>query len=155
MKRMKGLGKLLVLLGIILLVVLLLPKGRSASNEPPGSAYNTDNSGASALESWLQDLGYQTRRMEYEQFILTPEDHALLEITPASQASFTRAEIQETLRWLNEDGGTLVVVADTWNAGSTLLKGLNAELDLSGSDSSEDFLDGTPIALHPFAHPPT
>ncbi|HEY1013455.1 MAG TPA: DUF4350 domain-containing protein [Herpetosiphonaceae bacterium] len=133
---------------IIIAVVILAIWGLSslvsdgAQIGEPGSVYSTSESGLAALERWLEDIDFQTRRFEREEWWLDEETDALLIIAPRN--AITDEEIQEALGWVRQTGGTLVVVDDSDNG---LFRELNVTIE-------EDETGGEASSANPLARPP-
>lgn len=98
------------LLGLILLGGLLLVVSALGSRPTQPIPFDLDSSAATglrALDLWLQDMGYDVRRIGGLQFRLPP-DADLLFIYP-NQLSYTDEEAAALHDWV-EEGHTLVIV---------------------------------------------
>lgn len=98
------------LLGLILLGGLLLIVSALGSRPAQPIPFDLDSSAATglrALDLWLQDMGYDVRRIGGLQFQL-PADADLLFVYP-NQLSYTEAEAAVLHDWVAE-GHTLVIV---------------------------------------------
>lgn len=98
------------LLGLILLGGLLLVVSALGSRPAEPVPFDLDSSAATglrALDLWLQDLGYDVRRIGGMQFRL-PADADLLFVYP-NQLSYSDAEAATLRDWVAE-GHTLVIV---------------------------------------------
>lgn len=108
----------------------------------PGSVYSTSEAGLAALERWLDELDFETRRFEREEWLLDEEVDALLIVAPRN--AITEDEIGETLAWVRQTGGTLVLAADADNA---FFRELNVTID-------EEAPGGEAGSANPLARPP-
>jgi hypothetical protein len=95
----------LAVLALLLLVVSAL-RNRPAQ-PPPFDLDSTTETGLRGLDLWLQELGYDVRRIGGLQFRL-PQDADLLFVYP-NQLSYTAAEAQALREWV-AGGRTLVLV---------------------------------------------
>ncbi|GIV98490.1 MAG: hypothetical protein KatS3mg057_3147 [Herpetosiphonaceae bacterium] len=141
MKRLSSIGWVIALVVLLIGCALLIPRGQGSIR--PGSTHTTGSDGAAALERWLQELGYTTLRMEYRELELSAADDALFIITP--QQEFSQAEVDEILRWVREDGGTLIIIDEDEHR---LLDALDIEIDQTTE------LIGVAEVVQPLAHPP-
>ena len=113
--RRGGLARILTrsnwpLLGLILLGALLLVVSALGSRPAQPIPFDLDSSAATglrALDLWLQDMGYDVRRIGGLQFRL-PVDADLLFVYP-NQLSYTEDEAAALRSWVAE-GHTLVLV---------------------------------------------
>lgn len=132
------------IIGVVVLLLLcwwgLQALTRSAIGlGQPGSTYNTRENGTAALQRWLEDIGYKTKRLEYVEWQFEQEQKAIFIITPTNP-SITQSEVRETMRWLN-DGGLLIMVADEDNA---LLREFNITLSANNIISPTKILQPLP-----------
>jgi hypothetical protein len=100
----------LPLLALILLAGLLLAVSALGSRPAEPRPFDLDSTaptGLRALELWLQELGYDVRRLSGLQFELPP-DAGLLFVYP-NQLSYTQEEAEALRTWVAE-GRTLVLV---------------------------------------------
>ena len=74
----------------------------------PYSTRSAAPEGTLALQTWLNSLGYDSRRLESDPFELPAEAHALF-VFP-TRVSYTEVELRAVLRWV-EEGNTLIVGA--------------------------------------------
>lgn len=98
------------LLGLLLLAGLLLVVSALGSQPAQPIPFDLDSSaetGLRALNLWLQDLGYDVRRIGGMQFQL-PADAALLFVYP-NQLTYSEGEADALRTWV-EGGRTLVIV---------------------------------------------
>jgi hypothetical protein len=94
------------------LVAFVLLGPAQAPQEPTSSAPTTHSSaegGALALLRWTRDLGYDARRLEFQEFALTEQADALVILSPAEPIELAQA--REILDWV-EAGGTLILADD-------------------------------------------
>lgn len=115
-----------ILAGIMVVSFFLLRscdfQGR---NIKPGSMYNQGVNGAAALQLWLSKIGYQTESFEYRHFDeLDQAINSMISIKPTDATNWRKEEIDAVLAWVEDTGGTLIVVDDQQN-------GLFARLDLT------------------------
>ena len=93
---------------------------------PDLSVHSTEPQGALALSLWLDELGYQTRPLEYRPFAVDPKARVLLVLAPTEV--ITDAQASEIANWI-ERGGTLIMVTDH---GSPLLSRLGVQVSTRG-----------------------
>ena len=74
----------------------------------PYSTRSASSDGTLALQTWLNSIGYDSRRLESEPFALPTGAHALF-VFP-TRVSYTDVELRAVLRWV-EEGNTLIVGA--------------------------------------------
>jgi hypothetical protein len=75
---------------------------------PAGSTHSAAPTGAFALRSWLNDLGYNADPLQYTDWELSADTDALFMLAPGSDP-ITAAQADTTLRWV-QNGGTLVLI---------------------------------------------
>jgi hypothetical protein len=79
---------------------------------PDYSTHSTAARGAAALYLWLGDLGYRVERIENGPFRVADEARLLLVLAPPEPYSDVETRLLQN--WLEEQGHTLVLVADGW-----------------------------------------
>lgn len=105
---------LIILAGLFLaliLFVILGPRARPDQTGPdiPSSRSNAPT-GALALYTWLGQIGYDARRLEYRAFELDERDAALIVLNPIE--TINQAHIDTLLAWV-DGGGTLILADDS------------------------------------------
>ena len=107
---------LAILVSLLLLVAVLaaISAGQQNAEQPPllYPDYNVHSSapdGTRALSLWLNDLGYQSRTLEYEPFRLTADARVMFLLFPTLDP--TKQQITDIDAWVRQ-GGTLVVASD-------------------------------------------
>jgi hypothetical protein len=78
---------------------------------PAGSTHSAAPSGAFALRSWLDDLGYNADPLQYTGWALSPDVDALFMLAPAVEP-ITEEEADATLRWVQNGGPLVLIVPD-------------------------------------------
>ncbi len=109
MKRWRDL-LLVVALFALLIGFTVYGARRSAVDDtaPAGSTHSAAPTGAFALRSWLNDLGYHADQLQYADWELSADTDALFMLAPAVEP-ITPEEADATLRWV-QNGGTLVLI---------------------------------------------
>lgn len=121
---------ILILAGLLAALVLFvaLGPGRAQPADPARpTTHSSEPSGALALFEWARAMGYDARRLEYRDFALSDDDHALVLLSPAEPV--TRDEARAALDWVAR-GGTLIMADDTsaFGARNALLDALQVEV---------------------------
>lgn len=105
---------LIILAGLfvaLILFVILGPRTRPNQSDPDiPSSRSSAPTGALGLYTWLGQIGYDARRLEYRAFELDENDAALIVLNPSE--TINQAHIDSMLEWV-ERGGTLIVADDT------------------------------------------
>jgi hypothetical protein len=148
---------ILIIAGLFLALVLFVALGPGRQPRDSGfqgpTTHSSAGDGALALYTWVRQMGYDARRLEYRAFALDKRDDALVILNP-SQA-IRRAEARATLDWV-EAGGTLILADDSmalFGAANPLFDELKFETaplsDTSTLDRaapSQPLLDQPPLA---------
>src|SRR5581483_10571383 len=104
---------ILIIAGLFLALILFIAFGPARQPQPNDPAEATTHSsapeGALALYTWVRDLGYDGRRLEYRNFALSDDDAALVMINPSEAVNRTQA--RAVLDWVS-NGGTLILALD-------------------------------------------
>jgi hypothetical protein len=125
------------LLAALLLFVVFGPTSRPPSEPDRPTTHSAEPAGTLALYDWLRATGYDARRLEYQEFALTEQDHALILLSPSEPVS--RADATATLEWVAR-GGTLILADDTsaFGARNALLDELDVAVEVLSSTLTID-----------------
>lgn len=109
MKRWRELGLIIVLFGTLIGFTIWGPGRRQPDRDgQPGSTRSAAEHGTYALLRWLEALGYDARRLEFDAWHVPQRAQALWVLAPREQP-FTPDEATATLAWVRA-GGTLILV---------------------------------------------
>jgi hypothetical protein len=110
---LKNRKDILIIAGLFTALILFIafgPARQPQSNDPAeATTHSSAPEGALALYSWVRDLGYDGRRLEYRSFALSEDDAALVILTPSEAVNRTQA--RAVLDWVS-NGGTLILALD-------------------------------------------
>jgi hypothetical protein len=125
------------LLAALVLFVAFGPSSRPPAEPDRPTTHSGEPAGALALYEWLRAAGYDARRLEYREFALMDEDHALVLLSPSEPVS--RADATATLEWVAR-GGTLILADDTsaFGARNALLDELDVAVEVYSSTLTID-----------------
>lgn len=104
---------------------LQVQKEQEQGQAIPYSTHSAAANGALALKMWMEDLGFQSRRLENQEFRLA-DDWRVLWILVPSQAP-TETEVRELLDWVGR-GNTLILADNNLFRRNPLLRELGVEL---------------------------
>jgi hypothetical protein len=125
-QTLKNRRDILIIAGLFLALILFVALGPGrqpqANNPAQATTHSSAPEGALALYSWLRDLGYDGRRLEYRPFELEERDAVLIILNP--EEPINRTQSRATLDWV-EQGGTLIFADDR----SAIFGASNALLD--------------------------
>ncbi len=122
---------LVLALFVLLAVFTIIPAMRRADMEQaqetfvPYSTHSARPNGTLALQTWLEQIGYRTQRIEGDTF--KPPDAARVLFIFPTQEPFADFEAQAVLRWV-ERGNTLIVAARSLTSTDKLLRALKAQV---------------------------
>jgi hypothetical protein len=122
-----------LLFAVLVAFVAYVPRLQTSEQPTGASTYSSDDGGALALFRWTQALGYDSRRLEYRDFMLDQHDAALIMLNPSE--AITLDEADQITRWV-EDGGMLIVADDAsalFGASRTLLRELGVRREVYSS----------------------
>jgi hypothetical protein len=153
---MKQRRDLIILIGLFLVLVVFTILGPGQSRDTSlGSTPTTHSSapgGALALLRWMQDMGYDARRLEYTAFELDEDTAALVILNPTEP--FNRTQADMVLDWV-EQGGVLILSHEmTWffGGGNALMQEL--DVDVEGYNEDLDTIERAPVMQPVFHTPP-
>jgi hypothetical protein len=109
MRRWREIALIAALFGALILFTVYGPgRGTTDTQDVRGSTHSTGDNGALALQRWLATIGYAAPNLEYNQWRIPDDAHALLILNPTKQPILD-AEAQEIVRWVRA-GGTLIAI---------------------------------------------
>ena len=116
---------ILIVTGLFLALAALLTLVPADDSADRGATSHASGpGGALALYRWLGDLGYRAERLEYRNFAMDTGADLLFVLAPST--SYTPAEADAVLRWV-EAGGTLILADDRrFGGGAALLRAAGA-----------------------------
>jgi hypothetical protein len=110
MKAILRVPRELILIVAILAIVAFMAQAANSESarqqSPDLISDSTTSNGGKALYLWLQSLGYQVERLEYERFAPDASVSVLFMLAPTSEPDY--AELDALYEWV-EDGGTLII----------------------------------------------
>ncbi len=153
---MKNRRDLFILAGLFLALIVFVvigPRMRPPQADNPSlpTTRSSEDGGTQALYTWLGQIGYDARRLEYREFELDENDAALLIFNPIE--SIGVAEADAILGWV-ERGGTLIFANDESDlfAGNDLLDQLNISINVY---TTTDTITSAQTLQPVFDQPPT
>ena len=109
MRRWREILLISALFGVLILFTVYGPgRGTIDTQDVRGSTHSIGDNGALALQRWLETIGYAAPNLEYNEWRIPDDAHALLILNPTKQPILD-VEAQEIVRWVRE-GGTLIAI---------------------------------------------
>lgn len=134
---MKNRRDLFILAGLFVALIVFVavgPRLRPNQGENPdlATSRSSEPGGTQALYTWLGQIGYDARRLEYRAFELDERDAALLILNPIESIGVAEADL--ILGWV-ERGGTLIFANDQNDTfiGNDLLDQLDIRINVSST----------------------
>jgi hypothetical protein len=153
MKRQRDIVILIGLFVVLVVFTLLGPaRSRNDSAISKPTTHSSAPEGALAMLRWLDDLGYDARRLEYTSFALDDEAAALVMLNPTEPINQTQTDL--VLDWVAQ-GGLLILANDVpWFFGSGRM--IMQELEIGQSEYSDNFdqIERAPVAQPILTAPP-
>ncbi len=138
MKNRRDLIIIGLLFAVLIAFVAYVPRLQTPSEPDSPTTYASGDHGALALYRWTQALGYDSRRLEYRDFMLDQNDAALVMLNPSE--AITLDEADKITQWV-KNGGVLIMADNSsslFGASRTLLRELDVRRDVYSSTLTLD-----------------